>query len=179
MKIGNGETKVRKTKQGEWEDKGFCFQYNQLVTMPDSATANKYFLFDPTGVDGDIWLHVFPLTFTNVEDGPVVVNYYAGSNYSGGTPLPLLNRNGRSAAAPATVVTEDPTGTVLGTRTSANKVAKGGALPSQSGGGNSGLNLPFIANNTTTFLIEIVNTSGITVTGEIYFEVCEVPSGFN
>lgn len=164
-----------KTAKERWEEAGFCFQYNQIITLPDTGTADKYFLFNPTGVPDNYRIYVAPLELINVEDGPVVVNYYFGSNYTGGTPLLLLNRNGESAITPNTVVTENPTGTVKGTKTSANKVAKGGALPSQSGGGDSGLKTAFITSNQLPILIEGVNTSGASVTAEVFFEFCEVP----
>lgn len=177
--IGNGQNNVIKTQIDQWTDQGFCFQYNQIVSMPDVGISNKYFLFNPSGVVAGIILHIAPLMFTNVEDGPVIVNYYAGSDYTGGTPLSLLNRNANSLNITDVVVTEDPTGTVLGLKTSANKIATGGALPSQSGGGSSREAKFFIGNNALPILIEIVNSSGATVDGEVFFEFCEVPERFN
>lgn len=164
-----------KTSKERYEDSGFCFQYNQIVTIQDTGTADKYFLFDPTGVPDNYRLYVAPLELINVEDGPAYINYYIGSDYTGGTPVLLLNRNGESSLTPFTAVTENPTGTTLGTKTSANKIAKGGALPSQSGGGDSGLKTAFIASNQLPILIQAVNASGAAVDAEVFFEFCEVP----
>ena len=160
-----------------WTQKGFCFQYDQVRTLP-SAT-NLYFLFDPSGIDDDILLHVYPLTFINVEDGPAYVNYYVGHDYTGGTPVTLLNRNGNSTNTAKTVIYEGPTGTSLGLKTSSNKIAIGGAIPAESGGGSTGPVAPFIASKNITFLIEIVNDSGDDIDAEAFLEICEVPQQYN
>lgn len=177
--IGSGLSNIAKTQKEEWTDKGFCFQYDFVRTFPDTGTSDTLFLFNPAGIGADIILHVFPLEFVNPEDGPIIINYYAGGDYAGGTPLTLLNKNGNSSNTANVVVTEAPTGTTKGLLTSSNKVAKGGALPSQSGGGQPSENRPFIASASVPFLIEIVNSSGAAVATGVYFEFCEVPKQFN
>lgn len=178
MSINAGQREVvSKTQSENWTDNGFCFQYNAVVTFP-SAT-NKYFLFDPTAVPDGYVLHVSPLLFSNCEDGPVYVNYYVGHNYTGGTPVALLNRNSNSSNTASSVIYENPTGTVLGTKTSANKIATGGGVPAFPGGGSSLASSPYIQSNQVTVLIEIDNNSGAPVDAEGYFQFCEVPKGYN
>lgn len=167
---------LTKSIEKDWEDRGYSYQYDQVITLPFAT--NKYFLFDPTGISDDIVLNVFPFHVYNCEDGPVTVNYYAGSDYSGGTPLTLLNRNGNSTNTAATVIYENPTGSSLGLKTSSNKVAIGGALPSQAGGGSSGEKEAFVASKNVKFLVEIVNDSGADITAEAYLIFSEPPSQY-
>lgn len=171
---------ISKGIQDEWTDLGFCFQYNQVVDFPDSGTSNKYFLINATNLDDNKVLHVSPILFNNLEDGPAYVNLYPLSDYSGGDPVIITNRNGNFSDPPDISITEDPTGTTVGVlKAVGRKIATGGALPSQSGGGSSVKLSPTVVPKGSKVLIEIVNGSGNTIDGEIFIEFCEVPVEYN
>lgn len=157
----------------QWIRKGYCFQYNRIITLPHET--NKYYLFDATAVPDDKCVFVFPIDFYNVGAGPCYVNYRFNHNYAGGSTISITNRNGESDNIPGSIVSINPTGSDLGDIQSQNKISMAGELPSRSGGGDSRLRGKFIVNKSYPVLFEIINDDSSDCDAESFFVFCEVP----
>lgn len=84
----------------------------QTVFEGLSVGATKDILLDPTAfVGGFLVLYNFKY---NVSQGKAIGQFFAGGTYVAGTPIPTFNRNENSINTAVTVVSEDPTVSVLG-----------------------------------------------------------------
>ena len=139
---------------------GKAFTVNQVYSV--ATGADKFFLFDPPA---DSYIVTLPLHFS-ATDGPVVVNVSTGSDYTGGTAITPLNRDNRSATAATATLTQDPTGSSLGTNAFSYLLGTSGGLFT-AGGGTVADALPFIINPATTYLVQVDNQSGANIQVEV------------
>lgn len=164
------------TYADDYTTRGKSFLVEKNISILNGATA--YMLIDYTtyipspGEAGLVF--VFPPVFATTS-GPVKINVYRETGYSGGTPFDVANPN---TIAPkkvsGTTFTIGATGSNKGT-IALEYVAGGGtggvgnAMP----GSTNGLSF-FIRNNTKKTLVEIVNLANSDITfhyGQILYEI--------
>lgn len=156
----------------DYVELGYGFQSNLVQTL---GTGNSYYLFDITGVASSTKIIILPVILV-ADDGPVVINFRVGHDYTGGTALRLINRNGNSSNTPDIVVTSGPTGTSTGIVNTANLIGQAGN-PTFSGGGAGGGVDAFVAPAGITFLIEVNNQAAGSIQLEYNLRWFEIPDG--
>jgi hypothetical protein len=155
---------------------GGAFTFEKNIAIASGAT--KYILFDYTTFTPDPntqigQVYVFPPQFSTTS-GPVDVDVYRGTNYTGGTEFDAINPNTLAPKTTSeTTLTLDPTGTVKGTLSLEYLVGTQGQGSASGGGSNNGLSF-FIRGNVQKTLVEIVNRSGNAITfhyAQTFFEI--------
>lgn len=86
-----------------------------LQTVIEGLTVGdtKDILLDPTAFVGE-FLVIYEIYY-KISQGKAIAQFFAGGTYAAGIPLSLVNRNENSSNTAVTVVSENPTVTVLGT----------------------------------------------------------------
>lgn len=159
----------------DFTTRGASFLFEKNIAIASGGTA--LVLFDYTtyipgpGQIGQVYVYA-PIFQSTV--GPVTVNLYRGTNYTGGTEFDASNPNTLHAKITSgTTLTLGPTGTVKGTLTMEYLVGGQSQGNNSAAGATQGLSY-FITNNTRKSLVEIVNNSGSAITfhyGQIMFEI--------
>lgn len=90
--------------------------------------------------------------------GDAEIYIYESTQASGGTAVPMINRNRRSATVSETIIVHSPTVTSVGTLIDASLLAGGGGK--KSAGGSGGFGGEFVTAYSTNYLIRVKNTSG-------------------
>jgi len=153
---------------------GFLFERN--ISIANGATALilfDYRTYHPAlGQLGQIY--IYP-PFFQTTAGPVTVNLYRDTNYSGGTPYAIVNPNTLAKKkVSGTTISLAPTGTVKGDLAMVYLVGGGtGGVGNASPGATEGISY-FIRDNSKVSLVEIVNGAGADITfhyGQMIFEI--------
>lgn len=138
-----------------------------------AASGSLYILIDYTTYLGDgKQIVIEPATFSS-SYGPVIVNIYRGTDYTGGTPIPAYNVNTLIGTKSQTTFTQGATGTAKGTVTQEFLVGSGSTNQSSGGGAATSAGLIVRGNDGKT-LIEILNESGETATVNFLQEFYEI-----
>ena len=146
--------------------RGMVFTGQQIYSIGSAST--KYILFDPTEeVPTKITIRDLVLAATS---GPAIVNIYIGTDYSGGTAIPLGNRNQRSPNTSSLKLYEDPTGVTKGQLILPILVGTSSS-PLFSGGGAANPTIPFVVNENALYLVEIFNNSGEDIDFQIILHI--------
>jgi hypothetical protein len=122
------------------------------------AIGKNYFLTDPVNIDNYGWV-AESLSFSSTV-GPLVLTFYEGTDYTGGTSLTIFNRNRvKPVRAPKLTITSGATGTTLGTKLYA--VGGGDATNPQNTSGSNLVNDSLIVYNPDDkILVEADNQTG-------------------
>lgn len=145
---------------------GKCFSVSQRITV--TSAANMFILFDikPAYIAGKevtVYTPVFDTT-----TGPLNIDYYYGTNYTGGTAFTINNR-ASYGPLPCSNLTYGATGASKGTKFSEGFVAAG-----HKSSGSSQEGLEFVPPQNTKILVEIDNTNGSDATVFINFVWFEI-----
>lgn len=143
---------------------GKCFSVAQRITV--EAATNTFILFDISNCHSKeitVYTPVFEAT-----TGPLEIDYYSGTNYTGGTPM-LVNNRASYGESNQCALTIGATGTNKGTKFTEGFVSAGHKSGAASQGG-----LEFIPPQDTKLLVEINNTNGTDATVFINFVWFEV-----
>ena len=168
----SGDALITTTYNADGTTKGLGFLFEKNISIGTGATV--YVLFNyTTYTSGNGIVYILP-PFFHTTSGPVTVNLYRDTNYTGGTPFPAINPNTLAAKTTAeTTLTIGPTGTVKGTL-ALEYLVGGASQGNQSAPGDAtGISF-FIRDNTKKSLVEIVNNSGASITfhyGQMLFEI--------
>ena len=130
----------------------------QTVIEGITVDTTKDFLFNPTAFSAG-FLVVYEIMF-KVSQGKGIGQFFAGGTYSGGSGLTVLNRNENAGISPVTVITEDPTVSVLGTggfKYMAGGEAQGNNL---AGGGGGDQNFPLEVNPAVDRIFRLIQSGG-------------------
>lgn len=145
---------------------GKCFSTSQRITV--AAAVNMIVLFNmvPASAAGKVVSVYTPVLDTTT--GPLLLDYYYGSDYSGGTTFRINNRASYGPSNLCTL-TYSATGSSKGIRFTDGFVAAGhkSSATSQEG-------LEFVPPQNTNILVEIDNTNGTDATVFINFVWFEV-----
>lgn len=152
---------------------GFVFEKNFAI----ASGGTLYILFDYTTytpAEGQAGIVYILPPFFSTTAGPVSVTVYRGTNYTGGTAIPVLNPNTMAAkTAAGTTVSFGATGSTKGT-VALEYLVGGASQGNQSASGSAaGLSF-FIRPNTSKTLVEVVNNSGQSITfhnAQLLFEI--------
>lgn len=155
--------------------RGQAYLFEKNFAIGSGTTLNilfNYTTYTPSGSQiGQIY--VMPPTFSTTA-GPVTVNIYRGTDYTGGTEFDALNPNTLAPNTTSeTTLTTGPTGSVKGTLVLEYLVG-GASQGNQSASGSASGIAFFVRDNTTKTLIEIVNSSGSAITfhfGQVFYEI--------
>jgi len=159
----------------DFTTRGNAFLFETNIIILSGGTA--YVLFDYTtfvplpGQIGQVF--IYPPTFQTTA-GPVTIQLYRDTEYTGGTPIVVSNPNTLVQKKVAgTTIAVGPTGSVKGT-VGPSYLVGGASQGNQNGAGStSGLSF-FIRDNKKKSLVEIVNSSGSSITfhyGQILYEI--------
>lgn len=145
---------------------GKCFSASQRIAV--TAAANMLILFNmkPAYAAGKQVSVYTPVLDTTT--GPLLLDYYIGSDYSGGTSFRINNRASYGPKNLCTL-TYSATGSDKGTRFTDGFVAAG-----HKSSGSSQEGLEFVPVQNTNILVEIDNTNGTDATVFINFVWFEV-----
>ena len=164
---------VTTTFENDFGAKGNGFFFQRNFTLAAATGSKLYILIDYTtytNVDGLIFVQ--PPVFSS-SSGPVIVDVYRDSDYAGGTAIEVPSNNAVIDNKMETTITQNPTGTTLGTAVLEYLVGSE-STNQNSGGGSSIVGPPFILDNTGKTLVEITNNSGNEITfnySQVFFEV--------
>lgn len=171
----SGDAIVVSTYADDGITKGKAYLFEKNFSISTGATL--YILFNYTtytpgpGQFGQVY--VMPPAFATTS-GPVAVNIYRGTDYSGGTEFDALNPNTTVANSKSeTTLTTGATGTAKGTPVLEYLVGGASQGNQSASGASSGLAF-FIRDTSTKTLIEIVNGSGSNITfhfGQVFYEI--------
>lgn len=130
----------------------------QTVFSGLAVTATKDILIDPTAFTGSYGV-LYGFEY-NVTQGKAIAEFFGGGTYIAGTPLFVGNRNENSLNTAKTVVSENPTVSVLGTGT--YKYLAGGEVQgNQLAGGTGGdADFPTEIKLSVPRLLRIVQSGG-------------------
>lgn len=151
--------------------KGVKFLVQKNFTIASSGTLN--ILIDFTTYPGrDRTVVIEPAKYCT-SYGPVIVNIYRGTDYSGGTIIPAYNVNTIIGGTSKTTVTYGATGSTKGTVTQEFLIGYGSTNQSSGGGTTASPDL-IVRGNTSKTLIEVVNNSGNEITFNFLQEFYEI-----
>lgn len=142
---------------------GKCHSISQRITVLSGT--NMILLFDMTECTREV--SVYPPAFTTTT-GPLNIDFYAMSDYSGGTAMLLSNRLAGGQANQCTL-TYSATGTNKGTLFS-----QGMAPAGHKQGATASDALEFVPPQKTKLLVELDNTNGTDATVLVQFVWFEV-----
>jgi hypothetical protein len=138
--------------------KGFMYTL-QCVISGLTVGATKDILIDPTAFTGKFGV-LYDFEY-GVTQGKCTAQFFAGGTYVAGTPMYVANRNENSSNVALTIISEDPTVSVLGTG-SYKYLAGGEAQGNQLAGGSGGdQNFPTEINTSIPRLLRFVQAGGI------------------
>lgn len=143
---------------------GKCFSTSQRITV--EAGTNMIVLFNMVPAAEKVVSVYTPVLDTST--GPLLLDYYYGSDYSGGTSFRINNRVSYGPEALCTL-TYSATGSNKGTRFSDGFVAAG-----HKSSGSSQEGLEFVPPQNTNILVEIDNTNGTDATVFVNFVWFEI-----
>ena len=151
--------------------KGVEFLIQKNFTIAASGTLLILIDFTTyTGIDRTVVIK--PASYCTTY-GPVLVNIYRGTDYSGGTQIYAYNLNTKVGGTSKTTLTSGPTGSVKGTVTQEFVVGYGSTNQS-SGGGSMKTDTLIVRDNKTKTLIEVINNSGTEITFNFLQEFFEI-----
>lgn len=154
----------------------FIFQGVEFLVQKNftiAASGSLLILVDFTTYTGlDRTIVIKPASYCTTF-GPVIVNIYRGTDYSGGTPMPAYNLNTKIGGTSKTTFTEGPTGVSKGTATQELVIGYGSTNQS-SGGGTLRTDVLIVRDNSTKTLVEILNQSGEIITFNFLQELFEI-----
>lgn len=169
--------------EDDYVDRGYGFAVDQNFSITSGSTL--YILVDFTtytdfsvsntdnrGTDREGTIIATPPHFVTTA-GPVIINVYTGSDYSGGSSISYSKLNTNSTKSSQVTITSGATGSNKGTNELSYIIGSAGVGTASGGGGASG-HVVFLRNNTETTLLEINNESGTDITfhyGQVFFEV--------
>jgi len=142
---------------------GKCYSFSQRFTVP--AATNLIIVFDISATDREISLYTPVLAATT---GPINIDYYMGSDYTGGTAC-LVNNRAAYGSASQVSVKQGATGSEKGTLFSQDMV-----LSAHKSAGTSIEGLEFVPMQDSNILMELDNTNGTDATVLIKFVWFEV-----
>jgi hypothetical protein len=171
----SGDAVLTTTYADDFTTRGASFLFEKNITIASGGTALvlfDYTTYEPTKEQiGQVF--IFPPTFGTTA-GPVKVNLYRDTNYTGGTEFNAVNPNTLVAKSTSgTTLTIGPTGTTKGTLAMEYLVGEQSHGNVSGGGSTAGLSF-FVRDNTKKSLVEIVNLAGAEITfhyGQIFYEI--------
>lgn len=171
----SGDALVSTSYADDGLTRGKAYLFEKNFAIGSGTTLNilfDYTTYTPSGTQiGQVY--VMPPTFSTTV-GPVNVNIYRGTDYTGGTEFDAINPNTLVAnTTSGTTLRTGPTGSVKGTLVLEYLIG-GASQGNQSASGSSSGLAFFIRDNTSKTLIEIVNNSGSAITfhfGQVFYEI--------
>lgn len=117
------------------------------------------FIFDTTPVMKDFAVFL-PFVFGAYGAGPVHIDIYTGTEYTGGTPVPIQNRSLRSSILPEMTITTGATISDVGTLFPWEySILSNGQAASAAAGSQGGPSLPLdVVAGETVVLVRLTNT---------------------
>lgn len=171
----SGDAVLATSYADDFTTRGNAFLFEKIITIANGATAYvlwDYNTYDPAN-SAERFVYVFPPYF-QTTGGPVTVNLYRGTDYSGGVKFNAYNPNVTvKKLTSETTLSLGPTGTNKGTLTMEYLV---GGTPQGSfsaPGSTNGLAF-FIRKNQGKALVEIVNGAGAEIKfhyGQVFYEI--------
>ena len=178
-----GDALLSSTYDGDYLARGYAFALEGNFAIATGTTL--YMLIDYTTYDDFSFANVDNIrTARNgvvfimpprmaTTDGPVQVNVYRGTNYTGGTATLYSKRNTISDIDPQITITTGATGDDKGILALSYLVGR--STTNQSSGGDTASgSVPFIRSNEGVTLVEIVNESGVDIIfsyGQTFYEI--------
>ena len=145
---------------------GKCFSCSQRLSVGGSSSLIVLFNMVPAYALGR-QISVYTPVF-DANNGPITVDYYAGSDYTGGTVMTINNR-AYYGELPGCTLTYGATGSSKGT-----KFSEGYVVAGHKSSGSSQEGLEFVPSQNTNILVELTNTDGsaaIIYVSFVWFEV--------
>ena len=132
--------------------------FSSKIVVANLTVGKHYILFKSNGNDTVI----IPPSFS-ITTGPLIVSYYTGGNYTGGTALHKFNRNFISDNTCLCTLTKDATGSDEGDQVGQLLIGSAAGPASKTGGGHKTDDDIVILGEGEQLLFEIDNVSGATI----------------
>lgn len=136
--------------------RGLAYSAEEYVTIPDGSTS---YLLDVSGISKTGWVSL-PLVFTAVE-GPVIITFYEGGDYSGGSAITVFNRSRmKPVRSNELIITQGATGTDPGTELFSIGGGSTGGVFTAGESGDLGNKELILWNAEDNILIDVDNQTG-------------------
>lgn len=158
--------------------RGVAWSWTRRFSIGASGVYN--ICIDPTGIDPGKTSIVLPTSFIAFGAGPINVDLYFGTAYSGGTAWPGANRDNRITTTPKTVVYGGAAVTTPGVKTPFEFMIPSDGVPATASlGGQAKDDLIFIARNDGIYRWELTNTEANVASCVFAMTLFEVTPGVN
>jgi hypothetical protein len=115
--------------------------------------------WEPLGPGVETRIPFEPITLSS-DAGPILVEFYAGVEYTGGTTLGSSNRDSTSSTTPVVKLIKDPTITTPGVRFAGDLIPATGAGTGNASNAQNQRSTPFAISNLTKYAIRFTNNDG-------------------
>lgn len=155
--------------------RGLGFTFEKNFSILSGATLNILVDYSAWAPEEDEYglIYILPPVFRTTA-GPVIVNVYRGTDYTGGTEFDAINPNTTaSKTTSGTTFTSGATGSTKGDIVLEYLVGGAGIGPANTAGSSTGLGF-FIRTASDKTLVEVVNNSGNDITfnySQLLFEI--------